>query len=148
MDSKIRYSYDALLALQAPKTAAVTTSGTTAAVGLNLITGSPYGALDGLYGQGAFDLVLFVSAMNTTSGGETYTLTFQTTDVNNANAVTQESVTLTAAMVGVPLVFGFHPDTLGTIDPDAANFSIVYTLGGTGAKSLTFWAFLAPVSRV
>lgn len=146
MESKIKHSYDALLALRAPGSIAVTATGATPSIDLNKILHSPYNALLNRFGTGAFDLVVFVSALDTTSGTETYSLEFQTTDVADANPTTQESLTLTAAMVGVPLVFGFHPDTLQAVHPAADNFRVHYTLGGA-TPSLTFWAFMSPLSH-
>lgn len=146
MESKIRHVYDSLLALRAPGSAAIVADTSTSAVDIYRITKSPYNANLGRYGIGSFDLVLFISAIDTTSGTETYVLNFQTVDANGANPVTHESITVVSAHVGVPLVYAFHPATLKVTDVDAAGFRINVDVGGA-TPSITFWAFLAPHSH-
>lgn len=145
MESKIRHQYDALLALRAPGTAALTMDGNTTAVSLYRIDNGR-GDIEGRYGIGSFDCVVYVTAMDSTSGSETYTLNFQTVDADGANPVTHETVVLTAGQVGDPLVYAFHPSTLKIKDDDAASFRINVDVGGA-TPSLDFYAFLAPHSH-
>ncbi len=145
MESKIRHQYDAELALRAPGSVAVTADGATDAVDINRIT-KGRGDINGRYGQGSFDAVVYVTALDATSGSETYTLQFQTVDADGNNPVTHETVEVTAAMVGEPLVFAFHPATLRAKDADAAQFRINLDVGGA-TPSLTYYAFLAPHSH-
>jgi hypothetical protein len=146
MESKIRHQYDGDLALRAPGSAAMVADGNTTAVSIYPITDSPYDAVDGRFGIGSFDCVLYVSAIDTTSGSETYTLNFQTVDANGANPVTHETVVITSGLVGEPLVYAFHPATLAVADADAASFRINVDVGGS-TPSITFYAYLAPHSH-
>lgn len=145
MESKIRHQYDALLALKAPASAAIVATGDSNDVSLYRIENGR-GDIEGRYGIGSFDCVVYVNAMDATTGTETYTLSFVTVDENGANPVVHEVVTLTAGQVGEPLVYAFHPATLKVKDADAAKFRITATLGGA-TPSLTYYAFLAPHSH-
>lgn len=145
MESQIRHQYDALLALKAPGSAAITATAASTAVDIDRIT-KGRGDVQGRYGIGSFDAVLYVSALDTTSASETYTFEFQTVDANGANPVTHETVTLTAAEIGVPLVFAFHPATLKAADADGAKFRVNAVLAGA-TPSLTYYGFLAPHSH-
>lgn len=146
MESKIRHQYDADLALKAPGSAAVTATAASDAVSIYPLTKSRDNVLDGRFGIGSFDAVVYVNALDTTSGSETYTLQFQTVDEDGANPVTHQSVTLTADHVGEPLVFAFHPATLRIADEDAAKFRVNVVLAGA-TPSITYYAFLAPHSH-
>lgn len=145
MESAIRHQYDAALALKAPGSAAVTANGNTAAVDLYHIT-KGRGDVDGRYGIGSFDVVVMISEIDTASGNETYTLTFETVDAAGANPVAQEVVTVTAGMVGAPLAFAFHPATLKAKDADAAAIRVAVAAAGT-TPSIKFYAFAAPHSH-
>lgn len=145
MESKIRHQYDALLALKAPGSAAVTADGASAAVDINAIT-KGRGDVDGRFGQGSFDIVVYVTALDTTTGDETYALQVQTVDAAGANPVTHDVIEVTAAMVGEPLVFAFHPSTFKVKDADAAKVRVNVDVGGT-TPSITYYAFAAPHSH-
>lgn len=145
MESKIRHTYDADLALRAPGSVAVVADGASSAVDIYRIT-KGRGDINGRFGIGSFDAVVYVTAIDTTSGTETYTLEFQTVDAAGANPVTHETHVLTAAEVGEPLVFAFHPATLRAKDADGAKFRINVDVGGA-TPSITYYAFLAPHSH-
>lgn len=145
MESKIRHMYDADLALRAPGSVAVVADGASSAVDIYRIT-KGRGDINGRFGIGSFDAVVYVTAIDTTSGTETYTLEFQTVDAAGANPVTHETHVLTAAEVGEPLVFAFHPATLRAKDADGAKFRINVDVGGA-TPSITYYAFLAPHSH-
>lgn len=145
MESKIRHQYDALLALKAPASAAITSTAASTAVDIYRIT-EGRGDVDGRYGIGSFDAVVYITALDATSGSETYTLQFQTVDADGANAVTHQTVTVDSTNVGEPLVYAFHPATLKVKDADAAKFQINAVLAGA-SPSLTYYAFLAPHSH-
>lgn len=140
MESAVRHQYDALLALQAIGSAAVTAT----AVGTNKISlqrlTAGRGDLKDRFGQGAFDVVVYVSALDATSGNETYELQFVTYDAAGANETVVESATLTSAQVGEVLEFKFQPLTIAKFDADAAQFGVKVVLAGT-TPSITYYAF-------
>ena len=146
MESAVRHTYDAALALQAPGAAAITaTAVSAAAVDIYEITKSPYGVLNGRHGIGSFDLVVYVAAADTTTGDETYQLQVMT--LNGANQATvQEKIDLTGAQVGKVLVFPLHPKTLEAFAADSAKVQLNAVLAGT-TPSLQYWAFLAPAQH-
>lgn len=145
MESKIKHQYDASLALRAPSSAAITADTTLTKIDIHRLTAGR-GDLENRYGLGSFDVVVYVSALDFTTMDETYALQFQTYDSADANAVTHTTFTVTSALVGEPLVFTFHPETLKVADADAAKFSINVDVGGT-SPSITLYAYAAPHSH-
>lgn len=144
-ESAVRHQYDAQLALQAVGSVAITATAATSALDLYEITGSPYGALNGRNGIGSFDLVLYVAALDHTTGDETYTVQIVVTN-EAAQATVVESFALTIANIGQVLAFPLQPATLADFAGDAASVHLNVVLGGT-TPSLTYWAFLAPQSH-
>lgn len=145
MESKVSHSYDAELVLQAVGSVAITATATSSLVGLNLIT-KGRGDINGRFGEGSFDVQLYVEALDHTTGDETYSLAFETFDASGANGTLQDTVAFTTADVGKVKTFKFSTATLGGVDPDGAQFGIVATLGGT-SPSLQYWAYIAPNQR-
>jgi hypothetical protein len=143
--SAVRHQYDASLALQAPGSVAITATAPTSALDLYEITGSPYGALNGLNGLGSFDLVLYVGALDHTTGDETYTVQIEVAD-EAASWTVVESFLLATAQIGEVLAFPLQPATLAAFAGDAAQIRLNVVLAGT-TPSLTYWAFLAPQSH-
>lgn len=150
MQSRVQYSYDAALAIEPTGSAAITAASTVAAantVDLNKIIASWGGADNGLYGETTFSVVVFVAAATKGSGTETFTLNFQTTDANGANAVIQDSWAVPQTAVGRLSVFPFDTATLAELDPTNANrFTIQAVVTGT-TPTFQYWAFVAPVAR-
>jgi hypothetical protein len=144
MESTIRHQYDADLALRAPGGAAVTADTSSAAIDIYRIT-QGRGDVNGRYGIGSFDIVAYFSALDT-SGDATYALKIETTDADGANAVTHATIPLTAANLGAPLVYAFHPATLKVSDADGAKVRVTLDVTGT-TPSANFWAFVAPHSH-
>lgn len=140
MESAVRHQYDASLALQAIGSAAVTST----AVGSNKIDlyrlTAGRGDLKNRYGLGAFDVVVYVGAVDAVTGDESYTLQLCTYDAAGANETVQESITLTAANIGEVLEFEVKPNTMAAFDADAAQFGVKMVLAGT-TPSITYWAF-------
>jgi hypothetical protein len=145
MESKIRHAYDASYVLKALNSSAVTATETSSKVDLNLITGSVRGALNGKYSERQIDVVLHVTALDHTTGDETYSVAFTTWDAAGANAVTHQTRALTTADVGKTLVFSFKTGELAEERGDSvgALFGFVNTLAGT-TPSVTYWSFAAP----
>ncbi|AXQ69702.1 minor capsid protein [Caulobacter phage CcrSC] len=140
MESAVRHQYDASLALQAIGSAAVTATAVgTGKISLQRLTAGR-GDLANRYGQGAFDVVAYFSALDTTSGNETYELQFCTYDAAGANETVVEKATITAAQVGEVLEFKFQPITLQKFDADAAQFGVKLVVAGT-TPSATYYAF-------
>lgn len=147
MESKVKYSYDASLALYAPPKSgvAVTTITATAAstqVDINKIVNGR-GDIAGRFGEGSFDVVLHVVSLDHTTGDETYSVAYNTYDVNGANAVTHDTRLLTITNIGQTLVNKFDTATLGLEDANAFYFGLNVTLAGT-SPILGYWAFIAP----
>jgi hypothetical protein len=140
MESKIKHQYDSALALRAPGGAALTADATMTKIDLMRLTAGR-GDLVNRYGMADFDVVVFISAAPVTTN-ETYVLEFTTYDANGANGQIQETFTVAAGAVGVPLVFKFNVDTFTALDADAAQFSINVNVSGT-APSITLWAFVS-----
>lgn len=145
MESKIRHQYDADLALRAPGGVAVTADTTTPAIDIYRIT-KGRGDVQGRYGIGSFDVVVFFTGLDTTTGDETYALKVETVDAAGANAVEHASVPVSAANLGEPLVLAFHPASLKLKDADASAIRLTLDVGGT-TPSANFWAFVAPHSH-
>lgn len=141
MESAVHHSYDDSLKLKVIGSAAVTST----AAGDDLIdiyrlTGGR-GDLQNRYGLGSFDVVVHITALDHTTGDETYVLTFETYDADGtSNETVQESVTLTTANIGQTLTFTFHPNTMQKFHATAAKFGVKMTLAGT-TPSITYWAF-------
>lgn len=145
MESKIKHQYDGSLALRAPASANLTADTTLTKLDIYRLTAGR-GDLLNRYGLGSFDVVVYVSSIDTTTGDESYVLSFQTYDSAGANAVTHWSHTVTAADVLEPLVFTFHPDTLKVNDADAAKFGILVDVGGT-TPIINLYAYASPHSH-
>ncbi len=145
MESKIHHQYDALLALRAPGSADLTADTVLTKLDLHRLTGGR-GDLLNRYGEGAFDLVVNVNTIDSTTGDETYVLEVTTYDSAGANAQIQFSHTVVAAEVAKPLVFTILPDQLTYLDTDAAQISINVNVGGT-TPIINLWAFAAPHSH-
>lgn len=143
MESIVRHTYDAALKLQAPGSANITSTTASSQVDIQKITKSVRGALNGRFGEGSFDVVLHVAALDHTTGDETYSVAFQTYDANGANGVTHETRLLTTTDLGLTLTFKFDAKTLGLEDANAAFFGLNVTLAGT-TPILGYWAFVAP----
>lgn len=146
MESKVKHQYDALLALRAPASVALTADTDLTKISLDRLTAGR-GDLENRYGLGSFDVVVYVTSIVT--GGmvaETYDLKFQTYDSAGANAFTHMTHRVTAAEVGEPMVFTFHPQYLAVNDTDAAKFSINLDVTGTG-PSIVLYAFCSPHSH-
>lgn len=143
MESIVRHAYDAALKLQAPGTAAITATAATSQVDIQKITKSVRGALNGRFGEGSFDVVFHTTALDHTTGDETYSVAFQTYDLNGANGVTHETRLLTIADLGLTYNWKFDVKTLGLEDPNAVFFGLNITLAGT-TPILQYWAFVAP----
>lgn len=142
MESKVKSTYDAALVLQAVGSVAITTTTTSTKVDINRIAFGR-GDIQGRYGEGSFDVVMSIVALDHTTGDETYSLAFTTYDSAGANATTQDTHAFTIADIGNPLRYKFDTATLAEVDSDAAQFAIVATLAGT-TPSLQYWAFIAP----
>jgi len=145
MESAIRHGYDAALALRAPKSAALTADTTFTLIGLDRITNSPRGAVDGKFESRNFSVVVYAEAGLAAGADNEYVLNFNTYDANGANAVTHFSKTLTAADLNKPFVFDFDTGTLAVEDADAAQFSAALDVTGT-TPSVTLWAVVAPTA--
>lgn len=160
--SKIKHMYDALLALRSLTDRATPVTSTAAGGGFvdlhrllsdNSVTpvaGRPgaLGDLIGKFGQTPFDVVIYVDAIDTNSGTETYTLALQSVDANKANpvAVIGGSVTVTSGLVGEPIVLKIDPANLLLSDPAARYLRINATLAGA-TPSITYYAFAAPNAK-
>lgn len=142
MESKVKYTYDDALKLKAIGSAAITVTETTAKVGFDRIANGR-GDIAGRYGVGSFDVVVHVTALDHTTGDETYSLAFTSYDANGANPVTQETILFTIADIGTTKVFKFDTATLQQWDTDGAQLGIVVTLAGT-TPILQYWAFIVP----
>lgn len=140
MESAVRHQYDASLALQAIGSPAVTATAVgSAKIDLYRLTAGR-GDLKNRYGLGAFDVVVYFSALDATSGNETYTLQFCTYDAAGANETVVDSAVITSAQVGEVLEFKFQPITLAKFDADAALFGVKLVAAGT-TPSATYYAF-------
>ncbi len=159
MESAVRYSFDALLAMQDIGSAAIvaTAAGVSASnpnggpLDMYKLTDAgprPLGDLRGRFGLGEFDVVVHVGAIDQTSGNETYALHFQTAATPSASDTwtDQQVVTVTSAMVGETVAFGFHPETLKAIDPNAAFLRVYAVLAGT-TPSMQYHAFASENSH-
>ncbi len=154
--SKIKHAYDALLALRSLTDRATPVTADGAGGGYvdlhHLTSGGSYvgtpalpgalGDLVGKFGLTPFDVVIFVDAIDTTSGTETYTLNLQSVDLNKANPtnVPGGSVTITSALVGQPIVLKIDPENIGLVDADAAFLQIAADVGGA-TPSISYYAF-------
>lgn len=150
MNSKIKHGYDALLALRSldDRATAVTADGAGGGlVSLHALTNAR-GDLKGLFGQTPFDVVIFVDNADTASGTETYTLSVQSVDADGANPVNVPggSVTVTAGLVGEPIVLKLDPATIKLADADAHSIRIYADVGGA-TPSISYYAFAAPNSK-
>jgi hypothetical protein len=144
MESKVKSTYDALLALQLVGSAAVTNVGSNVSsiVDLNLIT-KGRGDLDGRFGEGSFDVVFHVVALDHTTGDETYTVHFKSYDINGANGTDQETQVLTTANIGETYRWKFDTRTLQNTHAAAAQFGLDIVCAGT-TPIFQYWAFIAP----
>lgn len=150
MNSKIKHQYDALLALRAinDRSVAVVADGAGAGlVDLHKLTAGR-GDLKGLFGQTPFDVVILVDEVDTASGDEVYTLKLQTVDAAGANPtdVVGGSVTITAALVGEPIVLKIDPANILLSDPDGRKLRIFADVAGA-TPSIKYFAFAAPNSN-
>lgn len=142
MNSVIRNGYDADLALVAPGSANLVATGVSTQVDINRITKSVRGALDGKLGELEFDVVWHVVSVDHTTGDETYSLAFNTYDVNGANAVTHKTQAITVTDIGKSRVTKFDGATILVDNANAAFFGLAWTLAGT-TPILNFWAFVS-----
>jgi len=145
MESRIRHAYDASLALLAPNSAANTATFTSTKVDINRIVNSVRGALNGKYGERNFSVVFVVTALDHTTGDETYSYAFTTWDANGANPVTQRTEVFTTADIGAVYVYDFDTGSLANRDNDAALFGFVATLAGT-TPSVQGFSYVAPTA--
>lgn len=159
--SKIKHQYDALLALRALTDRATPVTADAAGGGFvdlhHLKIGSSYvgiaglpgaiGDLVGKFGQTPFDVVVYVDAIDSTTGDEVYTLKLQSVDSAKANPtdVPGGALVVTAGLVGEPIVLKIDPQNIALSDPDAAFLRIFADVGGT-TPSITYFAFAAPNS--
>jgi hypothetical protein len=143
MESIVRHTYDAALKLQAPGSANITTTTASSQVDIQKITKSVRGALAGRFGEGSFDVVFHVGALDRTTGDETYVLTANTYDLNGVNPVTHFTRNVLIGDLGTTLTFKSDVKTLGLEDPAAVFFGLNLTLAGT-TPILGYWAFVAP----
>lgn len=147
MESKVKYLIDAALVLQATGSVAISSTTVSTKVGINRIVNGR-GDVIGRYGEGSFDVLLHVVALDHTTGDETYTLNFATYDSAGANEFVHEAAvyTLGTTDVGKTLVFKFDTATLAAMDADAAEFAVKPVLAGT-TPSFQYWAYLVPNKR-
>jgi hypothetical protein len=105
------------------------------------------GDVAGLFGQDAFDVVLTVDSIDTTSGSETYTLKLQSVDANKANPVDVPggSVVINANLVSEPFVLKVSPHTVGLSNANAAFLQIAHVLAGA-TPSMKYFAFAGPAT--
>lgn len=158
--SKIKHMFDALLALRSltDRATPVTATGVGGgfvdlhhiAAGNGTYAGTPglpgaLGDVAGLFGQQAFDVVVMIDSIDTTSGTETYNLKLQSVDSAKANPVDVpgSNVAVTAALVGEPFVLKVSPHTIGLSNPNAAFLQIAHVLAGA-TPSLKYFAFAGP----
>lgn len=108
------------------------------------VSGRPgaIGDLAGKFGQSPFDVVIFVDAIDTTSGTETYSLKLQTVDSDKANPVDVPGGTLviTSDLVGEYINLCFDPETAVLADPDCAYLRIFADVSGA-TPSISYFAF-------
>ena len=150
MNSKIKHGYDALLALRSltdRATPVVADAAGGGLVDLHKLTAGR-GDLKGLFGQTPFDVVIYVDAIDTASGDEVYTLKLQTVDTAGANPtdVVGGSVTVTAGLVGEPIVLKIDPANILLSDPDGVKLRIFADVTGA-TPSIRYFAFAAPNSQ-
>lgn len=145
MESKIRHGYDASLALRAPGSAALVADTTFNKLGLDRITKSPRGAVDGKFEERNFSVVVHLEAGFAAGADNLYTVNFNSYDVNGANPVTHFSKTFVAADVGKTFVFDFDTTTLAVVNANASQFSAALDVTGT-TPSASLYAFVAPTA--
>ena len=146
MESAVRHQYDDLLKLQAFGSAAVVADAPSGfAIDLHRLTAGR-GDLKNRYGLGKFDIVLHITAADFTTADEVYVIQVQTTDAAGGNAVTHQSINVTADMVGKTVEVTVHPDSLAKMDADAAKLRLNADVSGT-TPSLTYWAFASQLTR-
>lgn len=142
MESKIKYTYDALLALQAPASANVVATASSAYVDINKIT-KGRGDVQGRFGEGAFDVVVHITTLDHTTGDETYSAAFTSSDAAGANKIVHFTRAFVVGEVGKTFAYKFDAATIGLENANAAKFGIDWTLAGT-TPILNYFAFVAP----
>lgn len=145
MESKVKYLYDDALKLKAVGSVAITASGVSSQVGLNLITAGR-GDVNNRFGEGSFDIVFHVVAIDHTTGDETYSVAVKTYDSAGANGTLQETIALVVGDLATTKVWKFDTVTLQQTHAAAANIGLDITLAGT-TPILQYWAFVAPNRR-
>lgn len=144
MESKVKHTYDSLLKLVAPGTANITTATTTAStqVAIDKIVNGR-GDIIGRFGEGSFDVVVHIVALDHTTGDETYTVSFNSYDSAGANAVTHATRAFVVADLGKTFVFKFDTASIGNVDANAFFFGLSVVTAGT-TPILGWWAYIAP----
>lgn len=145
MESKVKYLVDALGALKATGSVAVTADDTSSKVSIDLITAGR-GDVQGRYGEGSFDVIVHFVAGFAAGSDNVYALKLTTFDSAGANPTTQDVYTAVAADVGTTRVFKLDTASLKLTDADAAQFGLVLDVTGT-TPSAQYWAYVVPNKR-
>jgi len=126
-----RFTVDSALTLRSFTDGAITA--TTAAAGI---------AFDARH-AGAFHVVVDVTALDTTSGNETYRVSIET-DASAAFSGTPVEIGAVTVTSTGRHVLTIDQDLVAKLDPDAAAIRVKATLAGT-TPSIVYGAFIAPV---
>lgn len=136
MRSEVNYIYDAEMDFRAPGSAAVTATTTFGPLKLDKMT-SGRGMLKNKLGAEGYDVVIAVSALDTTTGDETYTFSVE---VGAAGAAATKVGEVKVTKKG-QTVLKLDAHTIEKLDADRVDIELVATLAGT-TPSITFAAWL------
>lgn len=138
MNSKFKYMLDAAPAItfRAPDAAAITADGAAGTVTLDKLDG--YWNTEGELADTTFAVVVNVSALDTTTGDETYVLNLEAGPVGFATSLVVGRLTITEPGQYVILV---DIDTVVKQKADTAALRLSADVGGT-TPSITFGAFI------
>lgn len=146
--SKVKVQYDAAAAvlLRAASDGAETATATEAAVSLSELDGA-YWQTEGEIPHGVFEVVVHVSALDNTTGDETYTLSLVVDDTSNMSDTPREiaSLNLATKQTGVYYMY-VDSRNIPKLDTDSSGsdkwLAIKATLAGT-TPSITYGAWIS-----
>lgn len=135
--SEVNYLYDAQTVLRAPGSAAMTATGTVGTFALDKMVNAGKSIYRNNLGAQQYKIVIAVSAIDKTTGDETYTLTASTGAVGNSTVQVGELVVSSTGQY----VLVLDARSIEQADANHAELKLTLTVAGT-TPSITFAAWV------